>query len=145
MSSIHCSVGILTFNSASTLRRALESVKSFIEIIICDGGSTDGTLEIAKEYGCKIIFQSAQFKNPNNRIKDFAGVRNQCLDAASFDWFLYIDSDEVVSPGLKLEIEQIVASNTGIYVYNVPLGLWIRGRLMKHSSNYPGYQNRESN
>lgn len=142
MEKILCTVGILTFNSAQTLRRALESVKDFADIIICDGGSTDGTLEIAKEYGCEMIFQEPQFKNSDNRIKDFAGARNQCLDAAGFDWFLYIDSDEAISQGLKLEIEQIVTSDVGVYVYNVPLGLWIHGKLMRYSSNYPGYQNR---
>lgn len=142
MNKIFCSVAILTLNSAQTLRRALDSVKDFAEVIICDGGSADDTLEIAKEYGCKIIFQDSQFKNIDNRIKDFAGARNQCLDAVSFDWFLYIDSDEAISPGLKLEIGQITTSSTDIYFYNVPLGLWIRGKLIKHSSNYPGYQNR---
>ncbi|KKS00047.1 MAG: Glycosyltransferase, group 2 family protein [Candidatus Magasanikbacteria bacterium GW2011_GWC2_41_17] len=142
MDKIFCTVGILTFNSANTLRRALESIKDFAEIIVCDGGSADATLEIAKEYGCKIIFQNSQFKDPDNRIKDFAGARNQCLDEANFDWFLYIDSDEAISPGLKLEIEQIVASDVGAHIYNVPLGLWIHGKLMRYSSNYPGYQNR---
>lgn len=142
MDKIPCTVGILTFNSARTLARALESVKNFAEIIICDGGSNDDTLEIAREYGCKIIFQNTQFKNSDDRIKDFAAARNQCLDAAGFDWFLYIDSDEAISQGLNLEIEQIVASNTRDYVYNVPLGLWIRGELMRYSSNYPGYQKR---
>lgn len=142
MNKIFCSVGILTFNSAQTLRRSLESVKDFAEIIVCDGGSTDATLEIAKEYGCKIIFQDARLKNPDNRINDFAGARNQCLDAATYDWFLYIDSDEAISEGLREEIGDIVVSNTNIYIYETPLGLWIGDRLMRYSSNYPGYQKR---
>ena len=52
---ISCSVGILTFNSAASLPVCLESVKHFSEIIICDGGSTDSTIEIARKFGCVVI------------------------------------------------------------------------------------------
>ena len=139
---ILCSVGILTFNSEETLKRTLESVKDFAEIIICDGCSTDNTLEIAKEYGCKIILQDSKFKNSDNSIKNFGGIRNQCLDAATYNWFLYIDSDETISKGLKEKIENIINSNSDIYIYNVPIKIIIDGKLIKHSSNYPGYQHR---
>jgi len=54
---IPASVGILTLNSGKTLRRALNSLTDFAEIIVCDGNSTDDTLEIAREYGAKIIRQ----------------------------------------------------------------------------------------
>lgn len=142
MGKIPCTVGILTFNSGETLRRALESVKYFAEIIICDGGSTDDTLLVAKEYNCKIIFQSAEFKNSDGSVKNFSGVRNQCLDAASFDWFLYVDSDEMISPGLEKEIKEITNSQTDTYIYNVPIRIFVEDRLILHSSNYPGYQHR---
>ncbi|MEX0933933.1 MAG: glycosyltransferase [Candidatus Paceibacterota bacterium] len=101
---IPCSVGILTFNSEKTLGRALESLKGFAEIILADGGSTDGTLKIAQEYGCKVIQQS----NPGHPIEDFAKERNRTLDASSYDWFFYIDSDEFISDGLREEIGEIV-------------------------------------
>ena len=65
---IHATVGILTFNSAQTLERALESVKDLAEIIICDGGSTDATREIALKYGARIIDQDKKFKNPNGSL-----------------------------------------------------------------------------
>jgi len=141
-SKIPCSVGILTFNSASTLARALESVKDFEQIIICDGGSTDNTLSIAKKYGCTIISQSVESKNADNTIKDFSMVRNQCLDAAKFEWFLYIDSDEAASNELVGEVKKIVAVPTTSYIYKVPIRIYIGGHLIKYSSNYPGYQAR---
>ena len=58
---IPCSVGILTLNSGQALRRCLDSLKDFAEIIICDGNSTDNTLEIAREYGAKIVKQYGIF------------------------------------------------------------------------------------
>ena len=43
-----------TFNSRDHLKMTLESIREqdypFIEVVICDGGSTDGTLDIIREY-----------------------------------------------------------------------------------------------
>jgi glycosyltransferase involved in cell wall biosynthesis len=152
MNKISCSVGILTFNSASTLRRALESVKDFDDIIVCDGGSSDGTLTIASEFGARIIAQNVQFKNPDGTLKDFAGVRNQLLDAAQHDWFLYIDSDETISDGLREDIREITKdrplqtsqgrSFVEPLVYKIPYGIMMDGREIRCSSSSPGYQTR---
>lgn len=139
---IKATVGILTFNSAKTLPRALESVKDFAEIVICDGGSTDATLLIAERYGCTIINQDKEAKNADNTIRDFSMVRNQCLDRASFDWFLYIDSDEALSPELVGEIRHIVGAPLDKYIYKIPIRIFIDGHMIKYSSNYPGYQTR---
>jgi len=113
---IKCSVGILTYNVANELPRLLDSIKDFDEIILTDGGSTDGTLEVAKEYGCKVVSQS----NPGNKIEDFAKERNISLDAAMHDWFFYVDSDEVASSELVEKIRTIVEKeNIEHLIYNV--------------------------
>ena len=56
------SIITITFNASATIRTAIESVLSQsyqnIEYIIVDGGSTDGTLDIIKEYGTKIQWVS---------------------------------------------------------------------------------------
>lgn len=55
------SIMIATFNSEKVLPRTLEAIKAQtypqdkLEILAIDGGSTDSTLEIAKNSGCKII------------------------------------------------------------------------------------------
>ncbi len=139
---IKASVCILTFNSAGTLSRALNSVKDFEEVIICDGGSTDETLDIARRYSCRIINQDRRCKDDDNAIKDFSCARNQCLAGSSFDWFLYIDSDEATSPELVADIRRIAEDDSETYVYNIPVRIFIGDKLIKYSSNYPGYQNR---
>lgn len=84
---IKISAVINTYNSSKTLRATLESVKSLDEIVICDMYSTDDTLEIAKEYGAKIVmFENCGFVEP---------ARNFALSAASNDWCFVLDSDEV--------------------------------------------------
>jgi len=90
MNKIPCSVGILTLNSGATLRRCLDSVKDFAEIVICDGNSTDDTLEIAREYGAKIVKQYDS-NEPNLRCnKDKANVRQKNMEAASYDWYFFM-------------------------------------------------------
>ena len=142
---INATVGILTFNSGKVLRRALESVSDFDDILLCDGGSTDDTLEIARAFGARVIPQDAKFKNPNGTLKNFGGVRQQLLESAKYDWFLYIDSDETISEGLRTEIQDIVIDKNGAddpLVYRVPYGIMMDGRPLRYASNFPGYQYR---
>lgn len=138
-SCIPATVAILTYNSEETLVRCLDTVTGFCEILIADGGSTDRTLEIARRYGCRVISQS----NPGHPIENFSVERNRMLDAATYDWFFYLDSDELMSPELKEEIREIASRPTiEHYVYAVPYyikshDLSVRYRQWK---DYPQYR-----
>ncbi|MBP9816809.1 MAG: glycosyltransferase [Candidatus Pacebacteria bacterium] len=103
MNPIHCTLGLLTYNSAATLERCLTSAVGFSDIVIADGGSTDRTLEIAERYGARVIPQTA-LRAP---IKDFARERNLLLTTATEKWFFYLDSDEVMSQELVEEIRRL--------------------------------------
>lgn len=141
MNKIPCSIGILTLNSEKTLRRCLDSVKDFAEIIICDGNSKDKTLEIAGEYGAKIVKQY-ESDEPNLRCDtDKANVRNKNMNAASYDWYIWLDSDDALSSEVIEEAKKIAANpNPGYLFYNMPMRIFIEGGEIKHSSNYPMYQ-----
>jgi glycosyltransferase involved in cell wall biosynthesis len=60
---VKVSIIIPTKNNVNMLERCLKSIqcldfpKDEYEVIIVDGYSTDGTVEIAKKYGCKVIFE----------------------------------------------------------------------------------------
>src|SRR3989338_10280947 len=113
---IPCSVGILTLNSGKTLRRCLESLKNVAEIVICDGNSTDDTLAIAREYGATIVKQYDS-DEPNLRcVKDKASVRMRNMQAASFDWYFFMDSDDTLSPQVQHEIRAIVENPNPEYM-----------------------------
>ncbi|KKS96838.1 hypothetical protein A3B05_01030 [Candidatus Giovannonibacteria bacterium RIFCSPLOWO2_01_FULL_43_160] len=140
---IPCSIGVLTLNSGGTLRRCLDSLKDFTEIIICDGNSTDNTLEIAREYGAKIVKQYDS-DEPNLRCeKDKANVRMRNMRAASYDWYFFMDSDDILPDGITEEIRSIV-TNPGpqFLVYRMPGRIFIDGREIKHEASYPSYQTR---
>src|SRR3989338_3793266 len=138
---ISCSVGILTLNSEKVLRRCLESVKNFSEIIICDGNSIDGTLQIGKEYGCKVIKQYDSEEKNLSCVSDKATVRNKNLDAATNDWYIFLDSDDSLSYDAVDEIRKIVASQENKYlIYKIPMRIFIENRKIECASNYPMYQ-----
>ncbi len=141
MNSIPCTVSILTHNSGKTLARALESVKGFSEIIICDSGSTDNTLEIAHKYGALIITQDKQYLDKDGRIIDFAGVRNQCLKKSTQDWFFFLDSDEYCGEDLITAITNIIQENKiGAYFVN---RIYVRGGVVIDcATTYPNRQMR---
>lgn len=88
------SVVINTYNAERHLREVLETVKHFDEIVVCDMESTDQTIEIAKEYGCKIV----TFPKKNYRIVEPA--RMFAIQHASYPWVLVVDADELVTPEL---------------------------------------------
>ncbi|MBI5405871.1 glycosyltransferase family 2 protein [Candidatus Kaiserbacteria bacterium] len=138
---IPCTVAILTRNNAATVPRCLDSVRDFAEIIVCDGGSTDGTLEIARAAGARILNQDKAHQDDQGRIIDFAGVRNQTLAAASYDWFFYLDSDEYIDSGLVEEIRNIIASSA-IGAYFVPRLYVVDGAIVRCASTYPNQQMR---
>jgi len=104
------SITILAKNCSQTLRPTLESVKGFSEVILLDTGSTDSTLEIAKEF-------------PNVKVVEgtfigFGPTHNLATSQASHDWILSIDSDEVLSQELIDEIQQLKLDKDQVYSLN---------------------------
>lgn len=78
-------------NEEKYLRRCLNSVKNIVdEIIIVDTGSTDNSVNIAKEFGAKIFFQKWN--------DDFSAPRNLGIKHASCDYILILDPDEIMLP-----------------------------------------------
>lgn len=141
-STIRASVAILTYNSGKTLGRALESVRAFDDIIVCDGGSTDETRNIAEKFGARIIAQDPTFRNANGTIADFSGIRNQTLAEAKYDWYLFIDSDEHLSPEAVREIRAIVTADEAPCAYLLPRITVVKGAVITCATAYPNYQMR---
>lgn len=81
---------LITKNEAKWLASCLEHLASIVsEFIIIDTGSTDETLDIARERGARV--SSIPWEN------DFAKARNAGLEKATQRWILIIDPDERVA------------------------------------------------
>lgn len=95
------SVALAVYNEEAMLSECLESIKDIAdEIVLVDGGSTDGTVRIAKSFGAKVI----KTTNP----KMFHINKQKALEACKGEWILQLDADERVSKELSKEIKHIV-------------------------------------
>lgn len=126
------SVVLATYNEERNLRDCLESIRDLAwEIVIADGGSTDKTLDIAKQFGARII----QTSNP----PVFHINKNKAIDAASGDWILQLDADEIVSEGLAQEIKKIISTESEINGYWVPRKNFFLSKFLTKGGQYPDY------
>ncbi len=76
---------IIAKNEEKNLPRLLKSLKGkFREIILVDTGSEDKTVEIAEEYGCKVV---------KHEWNGFADARNRAVEEATGDWLWHFDAD----------------------------------------------------
>lgn len=125
------SVVLAVYNEEENLRRCLESVEGLAdEMVVVDGGSEDKTVDVAKEFGAKII----QTTNPPN----FHINKNKAIDAATGSWILQLDADEVVSKSLKQEIMQAV-DNKDINGYWIPRKNFFLTGFLTKGGQYPDY------
>lgn len=138
---INCAVGVLTFNSAKSLQKCLDSLSRFSQIIVCDGGSNDDTVDIAKRNGCEVIYQHSEFKYKTGKISDFSGVRNQMIKESKHKWFLYLDSDEYLDKKVPQDIFDIIENDTleSPKVFKMLRKYVVEGKIIECSASYPNY------
>ncbi|MDB6021017.1 MAG: waaE [Pedosphaera sp.] len=120
----------LTYNEAGQIRDVLESINWADEIIIVDSFSTDETVDIAHEYGARII---------SRNFCGFGQLRNLALDAARHDWIFSLDADERCTPELAEEIRR-ESRAPRFDAYHVPRKSHFLGHWMRHSGWYPDYR-----
>lgn len=95
-------IGIPVYNQAEYLADAIESALSQTvncEVIVCNDGSTDNSLEVAKKYPVKII---------NQVNKGLASARNAIIMNAKDEWILWLDADDLLMNNAVERIEQMI-------------------------------------
>ncbi|HEY3829870.1 MAG TPA: glycosyltransferase [Solirubrobacteraceae bacterium] len=86
---LRLSLCMIVRDEQEMLPRCLAAVVDVVdEIVLVDTGSTDASIEIARSYGARVI------ERPWDG--SFAQARNVGLDAATGDWLLVLDADEVL-------------------------------------------------
>ena len=112
---------IPSFNKAKYIRQTLDSIflqkYPNLEVIIQDGGSTDGTLKIikafAKKYPKEIKWESKKDKGQLDAI-------NKGLSKASGEILAYINADDVYTKEAFCEVAKAYKKNPNV--------LWFAGR-----------------
>lgn len=98
-SGMRLSVCMIVRDEEEMLPRTLAAIAPAAdEIIVVDTGSTDQTIAIARSFGATVIQRAW--------TGSFSEARNASLEAATGDWFLYLDADEVL---VAADVEQLKA------------------------------------
>lgn len=117
------SVCMIVKNEERFLGQCLASVKDIAdELIVIDTGSTDRTVEIAREHGAQV----GQFEWCN----DFAAARNASIAPATGDWILFLDADEELSPAEKQTLPALLNSDN-VALIRLPLINTHQGQVSK--------------
>jgi len=135
-------LSMIVRDAAADLEPCLASVADAVdEILVADTGSRDGTPELARRLGARVVAITWE--------RDFAGARNQALAAMTSDWVLTLDADERLECGPPLrgltrgpaDAYQVTIRN---YVRSMQARVWDRmaeanDRAWPEASRYPGF------
>lgn len=95
------SIIVAVYNNAETLQRCIDSVSEqsypLKELIIMDGGSTDGTVEILEKNNHKITYWESKSD------KGIANAWNKALAQINGEWVLFLGSDDYLFDNFVLE------------------------------------------
>lgn len=110
---------IVTKNEEVNIRRCLDALDDFAQILVVDSSSDDRTCTIAKSCGVQVINFVWNGAYPKKR--------QWCLDhiETAYDWILFIDADEVMTMPLVAAIKDIFSKNMDDYA-----GFFIEGRYI---------------
>ncbi len=116
---------IPTINEAETIgrvideipRQALEQAGYDVEVMVIDGGSTDGTIQIAEEKGARVVVEPRRGKG--------RGMRT-ALDMTQADFIFMLDGDYTYPPGYIAQMLELLCDT-----YPVVIGSRLRGQIEK--------------
>lgn len=99
------------------------------EVLVLDSGSLDGTPELCRKLGARVVEQNWQ---------GYAETKNQANALAKHNWILSVDADEVVSEELLLTLRQLEPEQGTVYALDRQTnycGTWVH-----HSGWYPDWK-----
>lgn len=119
---------LITLNEEKNIGRTLDSLRWCDEIVVVDSFSEDRTVQLCKRAGCRVYHQP---------FNGFGNQKQFAVDHAQNDWILSIDADEVLTPDLIREIQDLLSgaevSHAG---YTIPRTLVFLGSVMRHGPDH---------
>jgi glycosyltransferase involved in cell wall biosynthesis len=125
---------VLTYNEERNLPDCLASLAGWVdELFVVDSGSTDRTLEIARD-GMAVVVQ--------HPFEHYGAQRNWAIDSLPITapWTLHVDADERVTPELRDAIIAALSGNAAdVAGYLVSRRTMFMGRWIRHGGHYPAW------
>ena len=124
---------ILTKDEERNIRNCITSIRDLADrIVVVDSGSTDHTVEIAKELGAEIY---------THKFVHYAAQFNWALDNTDIrtKWVYRIDADEIVPDDLREEIRNECARHMedSVNGFLMKHKLFFLGKYLKHGGTFP--------
>ena len=118
------SIIIATFNAGENLSACLDSIANQsvkgIEIVVVDGGSTDQTISILKEF---VHPGLSWITEPDKGIFD---ALNKGIERARGRWLYFLGSDDKLLPGFSEMASRLQSADT-VY-YGIPKAYYLKGK-----------------
>jgi glycosyltransferase involved in cell wall biosynthesis len=121
------SAAIITKNEGKRLPDCLASVSFADDIVVVDSGSTDNTVEIAKEFGCRVFVEE---------WKGFGPQKNSAIEKCRYEWVLLLDADERVTEETK-EVIVKTLQRPEAAAYRLNMKHYFHDKWIRHSGYWP--------
>ncbi len=123
------SVVIVAKNESRNISECIASASFADEVLVLDSNSTDGTADLARQAGAKVV------------TTDWPGYGPQVargFSMATCDWVLSLDADERITPALREEVQQAIraGSHEG---FRIPRISEFCGQFIQHSGWRPDH------
>ncbi len=125
------SATIITLNEAANIARTIRSLAMADEIVVVDSGSTDPTVEIARELGARVI---------QHDWEGYAAQKNFAAHEARHDWILSLDADEELNGDAQAAVTRWKTQAPQAAGYRFARRARYLGRWILHSGWYPDYK-----
>lgn len=126
---------VIAKDEVDRIQGCLESLVFCDEILVLDSGSTDGTVDLCRRLGARVI---------ETDWPGWVKQKNRAVAAATHDWILSLDADERVDATLAARITALAAA--GLEAPRAPIGYEVTrkvhylGRWIRHSGWYPEWR-----
>ncbi len=131
------SVVILTHNERDNIGPCLDSCQWCDDVHLLDSGSTDGTVEAARDRGVTAH---------HHPFAGFGQQRNHAIDHLPLKhrWHFHLDADERFTPDLVREVSHLLedpdACSRRFGSFQCPSRMMFMGQWLRYSASYPTYQ-----
>lgn len=123
------SVTVIAKNEADRIGALLKSAVFADEVIVVDSGSTDGTQDICRRMGARVVF---------NPWPGYAAQKQFAMQQAASEWVLSLDADEEISEPLAAEIRNALEGcGPDVKGFDMPRLSRYLGRWIRHGGWYP--------
>lgn len=125
------SVAIITRDAGAQLAECLAGIAFADDIVVLDSGSSDGTVQRARDLGARVF---------TGDWPGFGPQKQKAVALARHDWVLCVDADERVSPRLAASIQAALASGSPAFMaWRMARANRFMGRVLRHGEGYPDW------